>query len=151
VLREITGDLPISLSHGEGSTQPLAVGSAGRVLLAQYDDRTLQQLLPLLEIPAVVPDFMGDPERRLQEIARIRAAGYALSAGEMVPDSTGISVPVRGYVCPVALSLFGPRFRFDPLTALQEIREAADRISEKINSLLNGPAPGAGSFRKETA
>lgn len=141
VLKEIIGDRQISLSHGEGSTIPLMVGSSGRVLLSQYDDQTLQKLFSLMDIPAVAPCFMGDPELRMREIHKIRSAGYALNSGEMVPDSAGISVPVRGYVCPVALSLFGPQFRFDPLTALKEIRESAERISEKIKSLLTGTDP----------
>lgn len=141
VVKEIIGDQQISLSHGEGSTMPIMVGSSGRVLLSQYDDQTLQKLFALLDIPAVTPDFMSDPDLRRAEIEKIRSEGYALNSGEMVPDSAGISVPVRGYVCPVALSLFGPQFRFDPLTALKDIRKSAERISEKIKSLLTGATP----------
>ncbi len=136
VLTEFPGDQQISLCHGEGSTLPLVVGSAGRILLSQYDDRTLHQIFPLLTIPPVTPKCMLDPESRMKEINAIRTRGYALSSGEMLPGSAGISVPVKGYICPVALSLFGPKFRFAPLTALNEIRSSAERIAERLKALI---------------
>jgi IclR family acetate operon transcriptional repressor len=134
VLRELRGDQQISLSLGEGSTMPIFYGSAGRVLLSQYDDRTLQKLLSCLDIPPAAPNFMSDPELRMKEISKIRERGYALSSGETLPDSAGISVPVKGYVCPAALCLFGPKFRYKPMDALNDIRESAERISERLRS-----------------
>jgi DNA-binding IclR family transcriptional regulator len=136
VLKESRSDQQIALSHGEGSTIPLLVGSAGRVLLSQYDDRTLQHLFAVMDIPSVVPGFMTDPDLRMEEIKAIRSRGYALSTGEMIPDSTGISVPIKGYVCPVALSIFGPKFRFNPLDALDDIQKSARRISARIKPLF---------------
>lgn len=134
VLRELRGDRQISLSLGEGSTMPLFYGSAGRALLSQYDDGTLRKLFSCLDIPPAAPNFMSDPELRMKEIREIRERGYALSSGETLPDSAGIAVPVKGYVCPVALCLFGPKFRYKPLDALNDIRESAKRISERLRS-----------------
>jgi DNA-binding IclR family transcriptional regulator len=141
VLRELRGDRQISLSLGEGSTMPIFYGSAGRVLLSQYDDRTLQRFFTSLDIPPAVPNFMSDPELRMKEIGEIRQRGYALSSGETLPDSAGISVPVKGYVCPVALCLFGPKFRYKPLDALNDIRESAERISARLHSPIAETTP----------
>jgi IclR family transcriptional regulator, acetate operon repressor len=136
VLKECPSNQEISLSHGEGSTIPIVVGSAGRVLLSQYDDRTLQQLFTLLDMPPIAPKFMSDPDLRMKEINAIRRRGYALSTGERFADATGISVPVKGYVCPVALCLFGPKFRYKPLDTLKDIRESAERISARLKSTI---------------
>lgn len=141
VLKELRGDQQISLSLGEGSTMPIFYGSAGRVLLSQYDDRTLQKLFSYLDIPPAAPNFMNDEEFRMKEIREIRQRGYALSSGETLPDSAGISVPVKGYVCPVALCLFGPKFRYRPLDALNDIRESAERISARLLSPIAETAP----------
>jgi hypothetical protein len=69
----------------------------------------------------------------------------------MLPDSAGISVPVKGYVCPVALSLFGPKFRFKPLDAWNDIRESAGRITERLKPLITetGPIIDIKSMRKD--
>lgn len=60
--------------------------------------------------------------------------GYAVSSGETLEGAISISVPIRGYFCPVALSIFGPKFRFE--THLMDCREkmekSAKRISKKI-------------------
>jgi len=136
VLKECPSSEGISLSHGEGSTMHIAVGSAGRVLLSQYDDQILQQFFTVLDMPPIAPKFMSDPDLRMKEINTIRRRGYALTTGERFPDSAGISVPVKGYVCPVALCVFGPKFRYNPLDTLNEIRASAERISAKLKSVI---------------
>ena len=138
VLKEVPSDQRISLSLGEGSTMPIVVGSSGRVLLSQYDDRTLKQVLSHIDLRPLPGDFLTDTDRFIKEIEQIRHRGYALSSGVMLPGSSGISVPVKGYVCPVALCILGPKFRFEPLDILPQIRESAQRISEKLKSLLTG-------------
>jgi len=45
VLKEFRGSNQISLSLGEGSTMPIYVGSAGRLLLSQYNDKELDQTI----------------------------------------------------------------------------------------------------------
>ncbi len=111
---------------------PIFIGSSGRVILSQYDDQTLRKLFAHLDIPREAPNFMSDPELRMKEINEIRRRGFAINTGESRPDIAGISVPVKGYVCPVALSLFGLKFRYNPLDALDDIRVAAERISERL-------------------
>jgi DNA-binding IclR family transcriptional regulator len=152
VLKEFPSEQGISLSHGEGSTLPIMIGSAGRVLLSLYDDATLRKLFAQLAVPAVAPGFMADAELRMREIEAIRAQGYALSSGEMIPDSAGISVPVKGYVSPVALSVFGPKFRFRPLEILEEIRVSAEVISGRLAALMSpGAEPGSTGHSGTTA
>ncbi len=139
VLKEVPSSQQIALSLGEGSTMPIVVGSAGRVLLSQYDNRTVKQLLPRIDLSPLPPDFIPDRDRFMDEIEEIRRRGYALSSGTMLPDSAGISVPVGGYACPVALCVFGPQFRFEPLEVLPQITESARRISEKLKPLIAEP------------
>lgn len=141
VLKEVRGEQQISLSLGEGSTMPIFVGSSGRVLLSQYEEITLRRILSHMDIPVEAAYLLSDKERLLQEIEMIRRQGYAISTGEMLPGSTGISVPVTGYVCPVALCLFGPKFRFDPHIALEEIKGAAQRIGAQLRSSMNETTP----------
>jgi IclR family acetate operon transcriptional repressor len=141
VLRELPSSQEISFSLGEGSTMPILLGAAGRVLLSQYDDRTLKRFFSHLEIPPGTPDLMIDPDARMKEINEIRRRGYALNLGEKRPDVVGISATVTGYVCPVALCLFGPKFRYKPLVALDDILESAARISAILKSTITETGP----------
>jgi hypothetical protein len=50
----------------------------------------------------------------------------------MLPDSAGISVPVKGYICPVALCVIGPKFRFKPKSILDELKQSSTRISDRL-------------------
>lgn len=140
VLKEIPSRQQISLSLGEGSTTPIVVGSAGRVLLSEFDDRTLKQLLLVIDMQPISSLGLVDADRVMADIREIRGQGYALSSGVMFPGTAGVSVPVEGYVCPVALCIFGPKFRFQPLGVLDEIKASAQRISAKLKSLMGETA-----------
>jgi DNA-binding IclR family transcriptional regulator len=136
VLKEVPSRQQISLSLGEGSTTPIVVGSAGRVLLSEYDDRALKQLLAVMDMRPIPSVPVVDEALLMRDIEDIRRKGYALSSGVMLAGTAGVSVPVEGYICPVALCLFGPKFRFEPLGVLSEIKESAHRISTKLKSLI---------------
>ena len=54
---------------------------------------------------------------------------------ETIEGSGGISVPIRNYVCPATLSIFGPKERFRKeviMSLVKEIKESAARISRKL-------------------
>lgn len=69
------------------------------------------------------------------ELQKIRRQGYATFVGMAPDESAAASVPVPGYTCPVALCLFGPKFRFDPLQAVDDLRAAAGRITARLAQL----------------
>ena len=75
----------------------------------------------------------------MEEIGKARIQGYAVSFSERVPGSASISVPVKGYVCPVALSVLGPESRFRTtvmMDHLEEIKGSSARISEKLSGSI---------------
>jgi DNA-binding IclR family transcriptional regulator len=61
--------------------------------------------------------------------------------GERIPGSASISVPIRNYICPVALSILGPDNRFYLEVMLEfskEMKESASRISTRISDTNPG-------------
>ena len=70
----------------------------------------------------------------LQELRKVRRQGYSRSCGEVIKGAAAISVPVRGHVCPVALSIIGPENRFAPkmIAILEELKNSAKLISNKL-------------------
>ena len=132
ILKEVCSKQKISLSLGDGSTVPLYVGSSGRTLLSQYADEDLDKLLGKIKMVPVSPNAIIKENLLKKEIDKIRKKGYGTSSGEMLPDSAGISVPVKGYFCPVALCVIGPKFRFKPISILDELKQSSTRISDRL-------------------
>ena len=132
VVKEVRSKQKIALSLGDGSTVPLYVGSSGRTLLSQYTDKDLNKILSNIDMVPVSPNTIIKENLLKKEIDKTRKKGYGTSSGEMLPDSAGISIPIKGYFCPVALCVIGPKFRFKPISILNELSAAAIRISDNL-------------------
>ena len=110
-LERIEGYAVQSLAMLLGGSLPLYAGAAPRALLA---------FLPVAEQSAILKDtsqqLRDDPPRPddkdiIADIARIRAAGYSVSDGDVTPGIAALGAPVFNHRGEVqgALSLSGPR------------------------------------------
>jgi DNA-binding IclR family transcriptional regulator len=117
---------PLRCSYAPGRSQPLARGASAKALLAFMGEERRR---------AVVAANLPDPAARarlLDELARIRAQGFAESEGEVDAAIWGVSAPLLGAGgrLDAALTLMAPAERARPqreqLIALT--RAAAERI-----------------------
>jgi IclR family transcriptional regulator, KDG regulon repressor len=139
IVEELPSNQNIKFTVGKGFAVPLHVGCTGKVLLAQFSEPELEVLLTHLTSS---PENVGgnndrptiDKAALREEIKTVREQGYALSFGEVMSDAAGISVPVKGYMCPVSLSIFGPEYRFKRIMqVMPELKKSANRISANMN------------------
>lgn len=123
-----------SIRHvvGKGHVAPIYSGSAGRILLSELPKGELDKILK--HITTILPSkTQVDTRLLVKEIETARTQGYSVALGEHVPGGAGISVPIKNYVCPVALSVFGPGSRFkNPLIILNELKASGERISRNL-------------------
>jgi DNA-binding IclR family transcriptional regulator len=134
-LEELQSFENIKYTAGKGFIAPIYTGSAGKVLLSELKENEIQLLARNLRLDALGPNTITDKQVLLKELEKVRRQGYATSFGERVPGSASISVPIKGYICPVALSVLGPDNRFSlkmMMDVLKEMRESAARISRKL-------------------
>jgi DNA-binding IclR family transcriptional regulator len=134
-LEELESLENIKYTAGKGFTAPLYTGSAGKVLLSELGDDELQLILKHLTLVRVGPNTITDKKVLLKELEKVRKQGYATSFRERLPEGASISVPIRGYVCPVALSVLGPGNRFSPkimMEVLKEMKKSAAKVSAKL-------------------
>jgi DNA-binding IclR family transcriptional regulator len=119
---------------GRGSVSPIYAGSAGKILLSELTEKDRSHLIQNIHLIPVGPHTITDRTGLLGEIEKIRKQGYAISSGETLEGAISISVPLKGYFCPVALSIFGPNFRLGPriLSLKKEMERSAKRIGIKI-------------------
>jgi DNA-binding IclR family transcriptional regulator len=128
----------LKYTNEKGFAAPIYVGGGGKVLLSELKDDELNYILKQTSFVPITSNTIIDPEKLRAEIKKVRKQGYATSFGERVPGSSCVSVPVKHYVAPVALSILGPASRFTPKRIMEiivELKQAADRISKNLENL----------------
>ena len=133
-LEEMQADQNIRYVIGKGSVSPIYAGSAGKILLSELTDQELNNLLKNIKLTRVGPNTITDRNNLFQELDKIKKQGYAISSGETLEGAISISVPIRGYFCPVALSIFGAKFRLGPriMDFKEKMEMSARRILNRI-------------------
>jgi DNA-binding IclR family transcriptional regulator len=134
-LEELPSFENIRYTAGKGFVAPIYTGSAGKVLLAELEDKDLQVLMDNLRLDPIGPNTITNEKVLLKEIEKVRKQGYATSFGERIVGSASIAVPIRDYVCPVSLSVLGPDNRFNlkiMMDLLETMKGCSKRISQKL-------------------
>lgn len=124
---------PIRYTAPIGSSAPISVGSAGKVLLAAMDPDDFAKLVNELPLDPITENSITDRARLIEEVELARERGWATSAGERVPGSSAVSVPIHiadlGSMGVIALSVLGPADRIPP-----------ERIEEYLPLLIDSAA-----------
>jgi IclR family transcriptional regulator, KDG regulon repressor len=134
VLEEVEGNDTLKYVSGRGSVAPLGIGAAGRLLIAGMPESELEILLRNLPLFSEKSNRSNATEL-LTDLTRIKKEGYAVSFGERVKGSAAISVSIRNYICPVALSVLGPVESFNPILQSKmviQLKRSAARISKNL-------------------
>ena len=85
----------IALRVEVGTLFPAAPTSQGKVLLAGLDDAALDAVLALPSRSSVLPRRAWDTAELHDELARVRARGWALADEELAAGVRSVAVPVR--------------------------------------------------------
>ncbi len=134
-LEELQSLQNIKFTAGKGFVAPIYTGSAGKILLSELEPGDLMLLMRNLHPVPVGPNTITDKKKLLDELEKTKRQGYAVSFGERIPGSASVSVPIRNYISPVALSILGPDNRFSIRrikAVLEELREKAEHISKRL-------------------
>jgi len=115
-IEELESPEAITYRAGVGNRVPIHSGSAGKVLLAFLPDGERAALLRQLRLVPVTERTITNSSRLIQELDKVRRAGYAVSAGERIIGATAVSVPVwdRSGRVVAAVSVLGPESRLTP-------------------------------------
>jgi DNA-binding IclR family transcriptional regulator len=142
-LEEVESGESIKFTAGKGCVFPLHVGSSGKVLLAELEDDSLNLLLRNERWASVGPNTITNKAIFLRELKQTRKQGYATSFSERVAGGASLSVPIKNYVCPIAMSVLGPDNRWTVaamMRLLDNIKAAAARISKRLTAATRGVA-----------
>lgn len=125
----------IIFNQVKGSSNPIYVGAAGKMLLSQLPSKDLRVILNNMNFESVAPNTVRDKETLLNSIEEIKKLGYAIAFSERIIGGAGFSVPIRGYSSPVALTILGPANRFSKKTMMkyvEVIKSSARSIERRL-------------------
>jgi DNA-binding IclR family transcriptional regulator len=128
---------PIRYINEVGFISPLYLGGAGKILLAGLEDPELSLILDNIDLIPMTPNTITDRVKLTEEICKVRERGYATSSGERIAGSSSVSVAVKNYITPVALSVYGPdsRLKIDEMSdLLDQLQTSAKKISKKLRT-----------------
>ena len=137
-LHSITSMHSLKVSEVSHSFMAPFTGATGKVLLSQLSDEEISEVLQKINLAQVTAYNITDETKLLAQLMEIRQQGYAVSYGERVAGAIGISVPIKNYTYPAALSILGPKdrleFRLAELT--ETLKASAEHISENITGIF---------------
>jgi IclR family KDG regulon transcriptional repressor len=131
---EIQSKFELKVVAGPDPVGPVFVGATAKVMLSQLDDDKLRLVLRHIKISRVTERSVIDAKDLMAQAKEIRRSGYAVSYGERIDHAVCISVPVKNYFWPVALSLVGPDSRLERRVdeTLKQVMVSAQRITQNI-------------------
>lgn len=112
----------------------LHANAPGKAILARWDVERVRTLLDEQGLPEYTPETITDVEVLLEELARVREAGYAVDDGELISGMRGVAAPiVAGDRVRGAIAIYGETGTFpdEPGDSelLERIRESVDAIA----------------------
>lgn len=112
----------------------------GKLLMAHQPWAVVEAMLEREGMPALTANTITSPERLRDELARIRAQGYAYDLEEGMPELCCVAAPISDFTGQVvaALSLSLPAYRFAEVRDLY--RESLLRTAAELSGAL-GYAP----------
>lgn len=122
----------LAMSRGIGELSDGFHGASGKAILSRLDPERAQQIVAASATPDMAPI---SPD----ELAEVKAAGYAISHGAVFKGALSIAAPVfdRTGVVIGSLGLFGPEARMNNETldtTIQTVIESARRLSLELGA-----------------
>jgi len=137
-LYEIPSQHDLRVTQESRMSGNLQAGASVKALLSLFNDKQLKLALDSMTIARTTSRTVTSKERLAAQIKEIRQQGYAVSCGERIAGCMCISVPIKNYSLPVALSVVGPESRLQSRQkgVIKEMKAGAARISSNLSRIF---------------
>jgi IclR family acetate operon transcriptional repressor len=131
------------LAARKGDTEGIHSTALGKVVAAKLPDRDVLELLRRTGMPRLTPFTITTPEYFLQELQRVREAGYAIDDRENELEGRCVAVYVPGLSTPTAISLSGVASRL----SMESAHEVANTLRIAAIEISGEDLPPIGQLR----
>ncbi|MGW4031701.1 IclR family transcriptional regulator [Streptomyces sp. NPDC004838] len=135
-LEKVSGHGQVTRPSRVAGRMPLYCTATGKVLLA-FGPRSLVDDVVAAPLERITPHTVGTPGLLLQELARARAAGYAVESEQTRVGFLSVAIPLVGATGATmgALSVTAPVFRADVRKYAGLLDMVGRRISKTITAM----------------
>lgn len=120
-------------------SSPLYAGSSKKTILAYLGEEYLQSLLANMNLIPFTKNTVVDPITLVEQLAEIRARGYAISQEETIYDAGAVGAPIFDSLgIAGSLCLYVPLYRFtqDRMAVLiEKTVTAAEEVSARLGHI----------------
>lgn len=111
---EVFNDIS-TLSYGRGCPRPVFTGSSPKVIMAHLSKQKIHEYYQKFANELDRVAFASDEESFIAKMRKIKKQGYYFSRGELDPNISGLSVPVKfsSKEAPLALTVLASKNRFE--------------------------------------
>ncbi|MEO6019340.1 MAG: IclR family transcriptional regulator [Knoellia sp.] len=133
---QVTPLREVIMSVGLGESFPLHAGGSSKAFLAFLPPEEIEDYVSAHPLEALTATTLTDPAALRDELAKIRAQGWASSQGERKGGAASVAAPVFNHLgSPVAVvSVCGPEERF--LSEFDECRDALLEVTVQLSERL---------------
>ncbi len=142
-LSVIEGPGPIRIGPRIGSSAPAHTTAAGKALLAALNDADLEHYLAAADLHPETPASITSKQRLRNELAQVRAQGFAVTRGEHLNGVGAIGAPIidrRGAaIASISVSFplyLVPETQWPPIVAA--VLDVAQQISRRLGTQGKG-------------
>lgn len=124
-----------------GTRSALHASGIGKALLAHARPADLKRMIREMALERFTPMTLSDPQALLDDLARIRARGYALDNEERTPGMRCIAAPIFDFAGEAAagISVSGPTLRMSD-ARLEAMAEAVIAAARELSFGMAPPA-----------
>jgi IclR family KDG regulon transcriptional repressor len=145
-LEMVESNQPVRLTMCVGKRLMLHAGASAKVLWAFLPEAEVRRILGEIELAALKPNTITDPDEMYQELASIREQGYATSFEETDSEAMGVAAPVYDYTgqTVAGIGIAAPISRIPPAQVPKVaplVVEAGRRLSARLGALLEQDLP----------
>lgn len=129
-----------ALAYGRGSPRPMYKGSSAKVILSQLPKQRILDYYQRFSDELGQVGFAHSEEEFMLLMKKIKKQGYYFSNGEVDPNMSSLSIPVKfsSKEPPLALTLLASKNRFEFMNfqkLVEMMQDSAMRIEKKYSAM----------------
>ena len=128
------------LSYGRGCPRPVFMGSSPKVIMAHLSKQKIHEYYLRFATQLTEVGFAENEETFVNKMKKIKKQGYYFSQGELDPNVSGLSIPVKfsSKEAPLALTVLASKNRFEYVNTpklIETLQESAAQIEKRYQAL----------------
>ena len=138
VLNEIESIYDFAITSKKRTNTSLHAGAHSKAMLSLLNSKELKVVLTNIVLEPLTEHTVTYKDQLMVQLKQVKRQGYAISYSEVNNGAACLSVPLKNYILPAALSILGPESRVRPREAefVNELIASGNRVQHNIAEIF---------------